>query len=228
MTFCQSAFSNRFLESGRLLYGPRRDLRDAASDDVSEDSELELEDGKNGESRNSPESEDEEEVVPVDELDSFATDMLAFSTEDVERANLVSLRILRIFLRSLRSRSRRSVAWTTGSRRKEDELPPLGSTLTLVLLFVSRRDSDARASDWMSSWRIASTFASRLSFASANERLEACWAVRRRRSVSTSALRLSASSGWTGAAAFNAGDPEREPPSVLASRIFVRTPPGGT
>jgi len=64
----------------------------------------------------------------------------------------------------------------------------------------------------MSSWRIASTFASRLSFDSANERLVACWTVRRRRSVSTSALRLSASSGWPEAAAFNAGDREREPP----------------
>jgi len=45
MTFCQTAFSNRFLESGRLLYGPGRDRQDVASDDVSEDSELELDDG---------------------------------------------------------------------------------------------------------------------------------------------------------------------------------------
>jgi len=154
--------------------------------------------------------------------------MLAFSTEEVERASLVSLRILRNFLRSLRSSSRRSASWPTGSGRKEDELPPLGSTLTLVLLFVLRREFAARASDSMSSWRIASKFAIRLSFASANERLVACWAVRRRRSVSTSALRLSASSGWPEAAAFDAGDPKREPPRVLASRMFVRTPPGGT
>jgi len=103
MTFSRSAFSNRFLESGRLLYGPRRDRRDAASDEVSEDSELELDDGDDGEPGDSQESEDEEEVVPLDELDSFAADMLVFSTEDVERANLVSLRILRDFLRSLRS-----------------------------------------------------------------------------------------------------------------------------
>jgi len=228
MTFCRSAFSNRFLESGRLLYGPGRDRRDAASDDVSEDSELELYDGEDGEPGDYPESEDEEEVVPLDELDSFAADMLAFSTEDVERASLVSLRILRNFLRSLRSRSRRSVAWPTGSGREEEDSPPLGSILTVVLLFVLRRDFASRELDSMSSWRIASTFASRLSFASANERIVACWAVRRRRSVSTSALRLSASSGWSEAAAFNAGDPEREPPRVLASRIFVRTPPGGT
>jgi len=85
------------------MYGPGRDLRDAASDDVSEDSELELDDGDNREPGSSPESEDEEDIVPLDELDSFTADMLAFSTEDVERANLVSLRILRNFLRSMRS-----------------------------------------------------------------------------------------------------------------------------
>jgi len=98
----------------------------------------------------------------------------------------------------------------------------------MVLLFVLRRDFVAWASDSMSSWRIASTFAISSSFAFASERLVACWAVRRRRSVSTFALRLSASSGWPEAAAFNAGDPEREPPRMLASRMFVRTPPGGT
>jgi len=103
MTISRSAFSNRFIEYGRPLYGPGRDPRDAASDDVSEDSELELEDGDDGEPGDSPESEDEEEVVPLDELDSFAADMLAFSTQDAERANLVSFRILRNFLRSLRS-----------------------------------------------------------------------------------------------------------------------------
>jgi len=110
----------------------------------------------------------------------------------------------------------------------EDDSPLLGSILILVLLFVLRRDFAARESEWMSSWRIASTFASSLSFASAYERLVACWAVRRKRSVSTSALGISASSGWPEAAAFSAGDPEREPPRVLASRMFVRTPPGGT
>jgi len=113
--------------------------------------------------------------------------------------------------------------WTRGRR-----LAPLGSILILVLLFVLRHDFAARAPDAMSSWSIAFTFAISLSFASANERLVACWAVRRRRSVSTSALRLSASSGWPEASALNAGDPEREPPRVLASRMFVRTPPGGT
>ena len=102
MTFCRSAFSNRFLESGRLLYGPGRDRRDAASDDVSEDSELELYDGEDGEPGDSPESEDEEEVVPLDELASFVADMLAFATEDVEQANVVSVWILRDCLRSLR------------------------------------------------------------------------------------------------------------------------------
>jgi len=70
---------------------------------VSEDSELELDDGENGEPGDASESEDEEEVVPLEELDLFAADMLAFSTEDVERANLVSLWILRNFLQSLRS-----------------------------------------------------------------------------------------------------------------------------
>jgi len=70
---------------------------------VSEDSEPELDDGDEGEFGDSPESEDEEEVVPLHELASFAPDMLAFSTEDAERANLVFLRILRDFLRSLRS-----------------------------------------------------------------------------------------------------------------------------
>jgi len=85
------------------LYGFGRDRRDAASDDVSEDSELELHDGDDGEPGDSPQSEDEDDVVPLDELDSFAADMLAFSTEDVERANLVSFRILRNFLQSLRS-----------------------------------------------------------------------------------------------------------------------------
>jgi len=49
---------------------------------VSEDSELELEDGDDGEPEDSPESEDEEEVVPLDELDSFAADMLVLSTQD--------------------------------------------------------------------------------------------------------------------------------------------------
>jgi len=173
-------------------------------------------------------SEDEEEVAPLDQLDSFSAAMLAFSTEDVERASLVSSRILSNILRSLRSPSRRSVAWSSVSGREEDDSPLLGSILTLVLLFVLRRDFAARASDSMSSWRRASTLAIRMSFASANERLVACWAVRQRRSVSTSALRLSASSGWPEAAAFNAGDPEREPPRVLASRMFVRPPPGGT
>jgi len=85
------------------LYRPGRDIRDAASDDVSEDSERELDDGEDGKHGDSPESEDKEEVVPLDELDSFAADMLAFSSEDVERANLVSWRILRNFLRSLSS-----------------------------------------------------------------------------------------------------------------------------
>jgi len=70
---------------------------------VSEDSELELDDGDDGDPGDSPESDDEKEVVPLDELDSFAADMLAFSTEDVARANFVSSRILRDFLRSLRS-----------------------------------------------------------------------------------------------------------------------------
>jgi len=103
MTFCRSAFSNRFLESGRLSYGPGRDRRDAASDDVSEDSELKIDDGEDGEPGDSLESEDEEEVVPLEERASFVADMLGFSTEDVERANLVSLWILRNFLQSLRS-----------------------------------------------------------------------------------------------------------------------------
>jgi len=58
---------------------------------VSEDSELELDDGDDGELGDSPKSEDKEEIVPLNELDSFAADMLAFSAEDVERANLVSL-----------------------------------------------------------------------------------------------------------------------------------------
>ena len=78
MTFCRSAFSNPFLESERPLYGPRRDRRDAASDDASEDSELELDDGDDGDPGDSPESDDEEEVVPLGELDSFAAEMLAF------------------------------------------------------------------------------------------------------------------------------------------------------
>jgi len=103
MTFCRSAFSNCFLELGRLFYGPGRDRRDAASDDVSEDSELKLDDGEDGEPGDSPESEDEEEVVPLNELASFVADMLGFSTEDVQPSNLVSLWILRNFLQSLRS-----------------------------------------------------------------------------------------------------------------------------
>jgi len=68
MTCCRSAFSNRFLESGRLLYFPGIDLRDAASDDVSEDPELELDDEEDGEPGDSPEWEDEKEVVPLDGL----------------------------------------------------------------------------------------------------------------------------------------------------------------
>jgi len=62
MTFSRSAFSNRFFESGRPLYGPGRDRRDAASDDVFEDSELELDDGDDGEPGDSPESEDEKKL----------------------------------------------------------------------------------------------------------------------------------------------------------------------
>jgi len=103
MTFSRSTFSIRFFESGQSLHGPGRDRREAASDDVSDDSELELDDGDDGESGDSPESEDEKENVPLEERDSLAADMSAFSTEDVERANVVSLRILRNFLRSLRS-----------------------------------------------------------------------------------------------------------------------------
>jgi len=45
---------------------------------VAEDSELELDDGDDGEPGDSPKSEDEEEVVPLDELESLAADMLAF------------------------------------------------------------------------------------------------------------------------------------------------------
>ena len=56
--------------------------------------------------------------------------------------------------------------------------------------------------------------------------LATCRAVRRTRRVSTSALRLSASSGWPEAAEFNAVDHERAPPRVMASRTFERTPPG--
>jgi len=228
MTFSRSAFANRFLESGRLLYGPGRDPRDAASDDVSNNAELELDDGEDGKTGDSPESEDEKKVVPLDGLDSFAANRLAFSTEKVEPASLVPLQILRSFLRSLRSPSRRSITWPTGSGREKDDSPRLGSTLTLGLLFVLRRDFVDRESDSMASWRIASTFEIRLSFSSANEQLVACRAVRRRRSVSNAALSLCASRGWPEAAAFNAGDPERDPPKVLASRMFVRTPPGGT
>ena len=50
---------------------------------MSEDWELELDDGEDGDPGASPELEDEEEVVPLDELDPFAADMLAFSTGDV-------------------------------------------------------------------------------------------------------------------------------------------------
>jgi len=202
------------------LYGPGRNRRDSASEDESEDSELEIDDGEYGEPGDSLESEDGEEVVPLDGLDSFAADVLAFSTEEVDRANLVSLRILRNFSRSLRARSRRLVALNTVSGREEDDSPPSGSTLTLVLLFVFRRYPSSRASESMSSWRIASTFEIRVSFTSANERLVACWGVRRRHSVSTFAIRLSASSGWPEAAALKKGDPKREPPRVLALRAF--------
>jgi len=45
---------------------------------VSEDSELELEDGEDREFGGSTESKDEEYVVPLDGLDSFAADMSAF------------------------------------------------------------------------------------------------------------------------------------------------------
>jgi len=48
------------------MYGPRRDQRDSASENVSEESKLELEDGEDGDPGNSPESEDEEEGVPLD------------------------------------------------------------------------------------------------------------------------------------------------------------------
>jgi len=74
---------------------------------------------------------------------------------------------------------------------------------------------------------MSSTFAIRMSFASANERLVAFWAVRRIQSVSTSAVSVSAFSCWPEAAASNTGDLEREPPKVLPSRMFKRTPPGG-
>ena len=108
------------------MYGPRRDLRDAASDDVSEDSELELDDGEDGEPEDCPESEDEEEVVPLGGLDSFAADVFAFSTEEVERDNLVSLRFLRRFLGSLRSRSHvRSLGQLALDQRKTTR-PPWG------------------------------------------------------------------------------------------------------
>ena len=70
---------------------------------MSEGLELELDDGENGEPGDSPESEDKEDVVPLDEIATFVANMLAFSTEDVERDNLVSLWILRSFFRSLRS-----------------------------------------------------------------------------------------------------------------------------
>jgi len=58
--------------------------------------------GKTGNPGINPESEDEEEVVPLDELASFVADMMAFATEDVEQANVVSVWILRDCLRSLR------------------------------------------------------------------------------------------------------------------------------
>jgi len=75
------------------LYGRERDRRDAAFDEVSEETALEVDDGKDGEPGHAPESADEKEVVPLDGLDSIAADMLTFSTEDVELSNLVSLRI---------------------------------------------------------------------------------------------------------------------------------------
>ena len=50
------------------MYFPGIDLRDAASDDVSEDPELELDDEEDGEPGDSPEWEDEKEVVPLDGL----------------------------------------------------------------------------------------------------------------------------------------------------------------
>ena len=77
---------------------------------MSEDSELELDDGEDEEPGDPPESDDREEVVPLDGFDSLAADLLAFSTEEVELAYLFSLQILCNILQSLRSRSRSSVA----------------------------------------------------------------------------------------------------------------------
>ena len=101
MTLCRWTFSNCFLESWRLVFGPGRVHRNSASEDVSKNSALELDDGEDGEPGDSPESDDEEEIVPLDGFDSFAADMLAFSAAEVKRANLISIRILRNALRRL-------------------------------------------------------------------------------------------------------------------------------
>jgi len=55
--------------------------------------------------------------------------------------------------------------------------------------------------------------------------LATCRAVRRTRRVSTSSLRLSASSGWPEAADLNAVEHDRAPPRVLTLRTLERTPP---
>jgi len=76
------------------LYALGQDRPYSAYDDVSEDSELERDDGEDGEPGDLPESKDEEEVVPLEEHESFSADMFKFSTEQVEPANVVSLRML--------------------------------------------------------------------------------------------------------------------------------------
>jgi len=100
---------------------------------VSEDSELDLDDGEDGEPGDSPESEDEEEAVPQDELASFVANRLAFSTEDNGRANfglLVDLTQLLAKLALLISAFGRLANWL---RTRGRRLAPLGVDLELSL-----------------------------------------------------------------------------------------------
>ena len=115
------------------MYGPGRGRRDAASNDVSEDSELELDDGEDGEPADSPESEDEEEIVPLDEISSFVAEMLAFSTGDVERANLVSLSKLMLLIPKFGRLA--NWLWTRGRRLASLRV---GLDLSLALRLATR------------------------------------------------------------------------------------------
>ena len=105
MTLRRSAFSNCVLILRRPLYGPRRDRVDSVSVDVTDDTVVGPEDGGDGGSGGPLDSDGDEDVVPLDALPPFVSDVVTFPARRAERANMVSILILHSSARRARARS---------------------------------------------------------------------------------------------------------------------------